>query len=658
MNKYNIISNNNFLNVNIFLYAIIWVLWSSCFPYENKKELEFALRLAGENRSQLEVVLDYYRHEPQKCAAACFLIENMPRYFSYTGEPIERTKRALLFMKQDNDNMLDKLIHAANRFSYSDLDRVYDLEVITADYLIKHIDRMFKHWQERPWNKNLSFDEFCEYLLPYRIGFEPLEDWHEAYENKYGPVLDSLYFGTDVIEAASQLNMYIGKTEKIVFNSELTYLNPGPLFYLDCKTGSCIDHKNSSIYILRSVGIPAMGDFYRNSPSGAIGMHTWAVVRDTTGKDVSFRSPGLKVERGLEVEHTKGKVYREYYGKQKLSPELINDPDVPAFFRLPYIKDVTDNYTGINRMEVEVPEKHNENVYLGVHTSWRTTPIAVAKARKGKAVFENVEEGVVYQLFSAKGGTLYPAGYPVLYELDSIHNFVPDTNRLQTVTLYRKYFMADWLYTFMNYMIGGRLEGAMDKNFTRKTFSYQVQDSVKNIIVKSFNPDTLLQTRFVRFMSSLDSWVNLAEVSFYTSQGQIPSGRISLSGGPSLNVYKNGALQNITDGDPLTYYSSAYVAASAVFDLGSPVSLSRIDIMPRTDDNFIRIGDLYELHYHAGVQGWKSLGKQQADQLFLQYNVPSNALLWLQNHTRGKEEQVFFMKEGEQVFTGRIESNL
>jgi hypothetical protein len=132
---------------------------------------------------------------------------------------------------------------------------------------------------------------------------------------------------------------------------------------------------------------------------------------------------------------------------------------------------------------------------------------------------------------------------------------------------------------------------------------------------------------------------------------------MSVSGGKSAEIYKNGSLENISDGDPLTYYRSADASAIVVFDLKKEVRLSRIEITPRTDDNYIRTGDVYELFYHAGYDGWKSLGKQTAEELFLDYdNVPGNALLWLHNHTRGREEQVFYIKDGKQVFTGRAES--
>ena len=52
-------------------------------------DLENALRQAGENRSQLEQVLDHYRNDSLKYKAACFLIANMPGHYSYGGEVLD-----------------------------------------------------------------------------------------------------------------------------------------------------------------------------------------------------------------------------------------------------------------------------------------------------------------------------------------------------------------------------------------------------------------------------------------------------------------------------------------------------------------------------------------------------------------------------------------
>jgi hypothetical protein len=148
--------------------------------------------------------------------------------------------------------------------------------------------------------------------------------------------------------------------------------------------------------------------------------------------------------------------------------------------------------------------------------------------------------------------------------------------------------------------------------------------------------------------------IDLSEVAFFREEDGAQIRDMSVSGGKPADIYENGSLENISDGNPLTYYRSADEAAIVVFDLKKETRLSRIEITPHTDDNYIRIGDVYELFYHAGGAGWKSLGKQTAKELFLDYdNVPENALLWLHNHTRGREEQVFYIKDGRQVFTGR-----
>lgn len=74
-------------------------------------------------------------------------------------------------------------------------------------------------------------------------------------------------------------------------------------------------------------------------------------------------------------------------------------------------------------------------------------------------------------------------------------------------------------------------------------------------------------------------------------------------------------------------------------------------LVPKNDDNFIHLGDAYELFYHNGVKDWVSLGKTVADTTYLYYrNIPDNSLLRLHNLTRGKEERPFYMKNGRQIF--------
>ena len=112
------------------------------------------------------------------------------------------------------------------------------------------------------------------------------------------------------------------------------------------------------------------------------------------------------------------------------------------------------------------------------------------------------------------------------------------------------------------------------------------------------------------------------------------------------NTYKEAAF----DGDLLTFFDSALPAGGWVgMDFGHPVDIEKIIYTPRGDGNTIGIGDEYELFYWN--MKWISLGRKFAVDNKLHYDdVPKGALLWLKNHTQGKEERIFTYEDGKQVW--------
>ena len=63
-----------------FLFIILILFLASCSSKNTL--LEQSLQQAGNNRSELEKVLEYYKNDTLKYNAAIFLIENMP-YHNY-----------------------------------------------------------------------------------------------------------------------------------------------------------------------------------------------------------------------------------------------------------------------------------------------------------------------------------------------------------------------------------------------------------------------------------------------------------------------------------------------------------------------------------------------------------------------------------------------
>ena len=80
---------------------------------ESRYGISEALELAGDNRAELEQVLEHYSDDPEKLAAARFLIENMPGHYSYAD-----TTAAEKFY-----DSLDSLIETMTDCDRSDLQK-------------------------------------------------------------------------------------------------------------------------------------------------------------------------------------------------------------------------------------------------------------------------------------------------------------------------------------------------------------------------------------------------------------------------------------------------------------------------------------------------------------------------------------------------------
>lgn len=127
-----------------FAYTFLFLFAFSACKME-KQRLAYALEFAGDNRKELEKVMEHYNKDSLKLKAAHFLIENMPRYFSYTGHTLDSLK-AIKASVDENGKLPDEKVNPLKGFNYNNLPKVYDAHVITADYLIENIDLAFDEW--------------------------------------------------------------------------------------------------------------------------------------------------------------------------------------------------------------------------------------------------------------------------------------------------------------------------------------------------------------------------------------------------------------------------------------------------------------------------------------------------------------------------------
>lgn len=620
------------------------LLISSCTKNER---LEYALHFAGDNRIELEKVLEHYQDSGLKYDAACFLIENMPYYYSYAGAEIDSLKKAqATYFYQGY--ITSQLREKWTRFSYRSLPKVYDSHVITAEYLIENIDLAFSAWKESPWKNNITFDEFCEWILPYRLGDEQLESWRGILYQKYRGVLDSLYRGNIVLMAADSLMKFIHKNSGEKYFDELSIPHLGALFLDKHCVGTCRENCDLVVYAFRAMGIPVTTDFPLTGPDAGRGIHTWNVLKG----DSSVYPFEYGVSIPSEIVNRKGKVYRQCFGIQdEKFPRIRQEAEVPTVFKNPFLKEVTTDYFGENMLEVQIDEKKcGKYVYSGVFSFEGWIPVDIASFQNGKAMIKNIEPEIIFVPLASKNGKLSTVGYPFWLTDKGMRSFRPEKST-ETVELLRKYPLRKWTRYHIAQIAGGRFEASETPDFKQSELLYFVADTPRvnyNEVICAPSK----KYRYVRYKASEERLARIAELMLFRSVNDSTKLPARLIEGSAPDVgYENLGKENMYDGDYLTYFLSSKAGGYAILDLGRLEWIRKLVYVPRNDENFISIGDEYELFYQNGSAGWVSLGKKIAKEPRLIYdNVPKNALFWLHNLCGGREEQVFFMEDGKQIF--------
>ncbi|WP_065219341.1 MULTISPECIES: hypothetical protein [Butyricimonas] len=231
-------------------------------------KLDEALALAGENRTELEKVLQHYSSpdDSLKWQAARFLIENMPGHYTLRGDTIDQYRQIIdrdtatsYYYKKLYDIILEHFIQ-----DYNNTYREEDVKHITAVYLTRHIDASFELAEKQKILDVIPFDFFLEYVLPYRFGHERLDLWRDSMQvtSRNNP-LNALIYNFRNLKSNFNLNPP-QKTDSKLINKLLKTTPSGDCYFIAYK--DTWEH--------RSVGLPSMIDcipFYSNRN----GYHYW-----------------------------------------------------------------------------------------------------------------------------------------------------------------------------------------------------------------------------------------------------------------------------------------------------------------------------------------------------------------------------------------------
>lgn len=632
------------------LLGLVMFLFYAC----NNKIAE-SLNLSGDNRGELEAVLDHYADDPEKLEAAKFLIENMPGHYSYAdtakvGRFYDALDSLLDVMADSSGAAVHKAVmdlyrdHAADRFAM-----VEDIKVISADFLIGNIDRAFEQWRTVPWCRSLDFDQFCEFILPYKVTeTQALTPWWNDYAAMTADSLERMsscsLFRISGFQAAEVVNNELKR--RFVFEPE-SYQVP-PMYYrqltrLRVPFGTCDDLCQAGLSAFRAAGIPVAIDYVPLWGYGNRG-HTWGVVHAPNGKDMAVVPVHMSPYTVHKVNETISKVYRRTYARNDDLLALNASGEwVPEVFRNVFQRDVTPLYVEPHDLTVEV-DAPGRYVYLCSTSDARWKPVAYAEVKDGRATFRDVGRGCVFLVVAYDDdGRMLPLTEALKFDRDgSLSELKADPDRPVDFTAYRKSPLLEYAWRIAVMMEGGEFEASDDAEFTHPVKVGKVNtpaDQAGEIIVDAG------AHRYWRYVQRGDSArCRIGEITMLADGIRLNDSGSQVGNYPVGEGYDDP--YRAFDGDALTPLSfTAPGEAWVGLDFGRPVAVDMIRYVPRSDGDMIEPGDEYELTYWADG-AWRSLGRKTATTVSVDWSgVPSGGVYILHNRTKNDSVRIFLLDD-------------
>lgn len=682
-------------------YILLLLCCSACSSLP--KQVRESLDLAGENREELEKVLEYYSRDAAdslKFWAACFLIENMRWHISdVVVQHIDpqfgvfcRQLDSLyypLFNQKAGDSIAQSFQLFRNQYSWlADSIRCYefqpseteekavcDLTTLDRRFLIGHIDNAFWQWQTSPFAKNLNFKDFCECILPYRCmwGY-PLDDSGEVLNRIYGKYVNLNDNGPRV-NHFGRYNFVVQNMRKFLGESPQKDIGIYGLYF---NSHECTDIANYGCNVLRACGIPVMIEF-NDAYRDFAGRHFYCVTRNVAGEWQSFNPESSLPGDGKPALSMQMNLYRQYYGVQKDSPFFLKalGEYLPPLFNNPCLREVTGERTEVFRVILPfVAKTSNRLAYLAAFQAKREmAPVTWGQIDtvEGRTIFANVMPGRLYFPVYYEDTDLKSFSHPFYIERDTmdpkgydIHFFGSDSVGRCNVTLIRKFPRKPNMIDIAKKLVGATFIGANKGNFsdarTLFTITAPPVPYLQDFIIR--DP---VAYRYYRFTAP-DKYphANVAMLEFLTDRKygyknvMRPTPRAVLC--PHDTVWKRWDVRWVKLLDKPSwdemkckaeYDGNMQTAPSAYKTVNMRLKESqivhRIRFAPKNADNGIRLGEEYELF--CWNDGWESCGRQVARYEYLEYkDIPAGKIFWLRNYSSGKEELPFVIKDGKQLF--------
>jgi hypothetical protein len=617
---------------------------------------------AGYHDKYHEVIEKFSSHSEDslKYRAAMFLIDNMDGHSSPNGNGIKKYVSIIQTLppRTNIGKLADFWRQCHQRENITKM--VNDSSIVSSKELISNVEDAYTTWIKSPWKKDVPFDNFCRYILPYKVLDEYVIDcWRNQLRDLYKDVVAGQ---TDIKKAFVALRKAV--LDKVKNSVTYTPYNLDVLSYEHIQRANCQQRCILLASVLRSFGIPAAIDNVPYWADYSTMGHSWVSLILINGKtltvyeDEDEAKENNRIDASLFLKDTDGplsvknflhnvkyekkvsKIYRTEFKR------INQKVDFKDWFIDPFTLDVSNLYGLQGSLSLKVKDNNITQIYLCTYVTGKNWyPIARETVSKNKAVFNNLGKGVVYLPVYVEGRKFVPLKDPLLVAETSVKRFKKNEGKYKSITIERKYPLCSYMPVQWAKVQGSIFEGANDSIFSNPD-TLAVILNIPNCKT-TINVRNNKSYRYVRFKSPDKEIGLMSEISFFSkcsSDEELLKGKYI-----SENVDIN-TIPLLFDDDietKIKAYKSGYWVG---LDLGTNQIINKISFTPVSDGNDIQKDHLYELY--GFNSSWELLGrcysKENAPLAF--DRVPSGMLLLLKDKTKGKEERIFDDVNNEQIW--------
>ena len=434
------------------LYFKIFVLLSLFSCHSNNKI----------ENTRLET-LNYFSQNNEAQAAVKFLLDNCKGRYGFRTQFLDRDgidkSYEVLNLNSDNyKRYLDSLgVH-------SKITKIYDSVALDKSFLVQNTSLALAVYEKPVVGDKKWYDwkTFCEYVLPYRVGVEVLNDWRPYFYKRYSRFLKTFNMENLTISNISEiLKLELEGTSRYTFWEPPKKIQPSVNQtvneILKFRTQfSCEDYAVHSTYVLRSLGIPTAieivpywGKFNFGHMQEAIMLEDKKFYPNTPGDTMPFL-------------YQIAKMYRRTFSKVKSPIEQMvsygeSYENIPKGFNYDDLIDITSERTKVSNITFDINQsKSFKTTYLCVYNNGRWMPVDWARIINNKVTFKNIGRNILYHLgqYTSTGMKLIKEpfilddkgniSYPIYNKSNTDKFIISNWDRNKVLDTEKEYILYSW----------------------------------------------------------------------------------------------------------------------------------------------------------------------------------------------------------------------